>query len=269
MSDAATPHPVPRPPDHPGGDRRVRELRRDRGRPPDLRRRQARRSAERGAPEAQGRNRGGPGGLLKKSGLADNADAVIAKAVAQIGARKLETSKVVVPGSPTAVKQSAPAAAPRSGDTGRRTPTPAAPAAPAPAPPPAPAAPAPPATPPAPADTRHRPRRPHRRAGMPCAGEPALPVPSVPGVRLQLSSAFQDYMETNPTALSSDDSLRRAAIDRSVKWPVLFLFANAAQWLLASTVMGLIVFHQAVSRRSFSTANGSGGSTTAVSSPRT
>jgi len=47
-------------------------------------------------------------------------------------------------------------------------------------------------------------------------------------------------MDTNPTASSSDDSLRRAAIDRSVKWPVLFLFTNAAQWLLAATVMGLI-----------------------------
>ena len=50
-------------------------------------------------------------------------------------------------------------------------------------------------------------------------------------------------METNPTAPSSDDlssAERRAAIDRSVKWPVLFFFGNAAQWLLASTVMGLI-----------------------------
>ena len=42
-------------------------------------------------------------------------------------------------------------------------------------------------------------------------------------------------METNPTALTNDDSLRRAAIDRSVKWPVLFLFGNAAMWLLAAT----------------------------------
>ena len=50
--------------------------------------------------------------LLKKSGLADNADAVIAKSVEQIGTRKLEVSKVVVPGSPTAIKQSAPAPAP-------------------------------------------------------------------------------------------------------------------------------------------------------------
>ncbi|MCE9519639.1 MAG: cbb3-type cytochrome c oxidase subunit I, partial [Verrucomicrobia bacterium] len=47
-------------------------------------------------------------------------------------------------------------------------------------------------------------------------------------------------METHPNALSSDDSLRRAAIDRSVKWPVLFLFANAAMWLLAATLMGLL-----------------------------
>ena len=50
--------------------------------------------------------------LLKKSGLADNAEAVIAKSVAQLGTRKLEASKVVVPGSPTAIKQSAPAPAP-------------------------------------------------------------------------------------------------------------------------------------------------------------
>jgi cytochrome c oxidase cbb3-type subunit 1 len=35
------------------------------------------------------------------------------------------------------------------------------------------------------------------------------------------------------------DSLRRAAIDRSVKGPVLFLFTNAAFWLMASTIVGL------------------------------
>ena len=44
---------------------------------------------------------------------------------------------------------------------------------------------------------------------------------------------------TDPTS-PQPDSLSRAAIDRSVKGPVLFLFANAAMWLLASTVMGLI-----------------------------
>lgn len=47
-------------------------------------------------------------------------------------------------------------------------------------------------------------------------------------------------METLETAASNSDSLRRAAIDRSVKGPVLFLFANSAMWLLASTVLGLI-----------------------------
>lgn len=47
-------------------------------------------------------------------------------------------------------------------------------------------------------------------------------------------------METTDTTVSNSDSLRRAAIDRSVKGPVLFLFANAALWLLASTIMGLI-----------------------------
>ena len=47
-------------------------------------------------------------------------------------------------------------------------------------------------------------------------------------------------MATTDSSVSNSDSLRRAAIDRSVKGPVLFLFANAAMWLLASTVMGLI-----------------------------
>lgn len=47
-------------------------------------------------------------------------------------------------------------------------------------------------------------------------------------------------METTDSTSPNSDSLRRAAIDRSVKGPVLFLFANAAMWLLASTVMGLI-----------------------------
>jgi cytochrome c oxidase cbb3-type subunit 1 len=47
-------------------------------------------------------------------------------------------------------------------------------------------------------------------------------------------------METTDSTSPTSDSLRRAAIDRSVKAPVLFLFANAAMWLLASTVMGLI-----------------------------
>ncbi len=46
-------------------------------------------------------------------------------------------------------------------------------------------------------------------------------------------------METTETT-SLEDSLRRAAIDRSVKGPVLFLFANAALWLLAATVLGLV-----------------------------
>lgn len=39
---------------------------------------------------------------------------------------------------------------------------------------------------------------------------------------------------------TDSDSLRRAAIDRSVKAPVLFLFTNAAFWLMASTIVGLI-----------------------------
>ncbi|MCE9519640.1 MAG: hypothetical protein K8R87_08830 [Verrucomicrobia bacterium] len=91
--------------------------------------------------------------LLKKSGLADNADAVIAKAVEQIGLRKLEASKVVVPGSPTAIKQSAPAPTPAP-DPDPATPPAVvpAPAAPAPAstPAPTPAPEAPIVSPPAP-----------------------------------------------------------------------------------------------------------------------
>ena len=46
-------------------------------------------------------------------------------------------------------------------------------------------------------------------------------------------------MET-PENATSADNLRRAMIDRSVKGPVLFLFANAALWLLASTILGLL-----------------------------
>lgn len=38
----------------------------------------------------------------------------------------------------------------------------------------------------------------------------------------------------------NSESNRRAAIDRSVKGPVLFLFTNGAFWLMASTIMGLI-----------------------------
>lgn len=36
------------------------------------------------------------------------------------------------------------------------------------------------------------------------------------------------------------DTLRRAAIDKSVKGPVLFLFLNAAFWLMASTILGVL-----------------------------
>ena len=43
-----------------------------------------------------------------------------------------------------------------------------------------------------------------------------------------------------PTAEPDIDNVRRAAIDRSVKAPVLFLFTNAAFWLMASTVMGFL-----------------------------
>ena len=92
--------------------------------------------------------------LLKKSGLAGNADIVITNAVEQIGARKLETSKVVVPGSPTAIKQSAAAPPPApvvpARPAGAAVPAPAqapaasAPLTPAPAPVPVRPPPAPP-----------------------------------------------------------------------------------------------------------------------------
>jgi len=42
-------------------------------------------------------------------------------------------------------------------------------------------------------------------------------------------------MQTEATTADLNaDNLRRAAIDRSVKGPVLFLFTNAAFWLMAS-----------------------------------
>jgi cytochrome c oxidase cbb3-type subunit 1 len=50
-------------------------------------------------------------------------------------------------------------------------------------------------------------------------------------------------MQTTPAIVDPDlqaDTLRRAAIDKSVKGPVLFLFLNAAFWLMASTVLGFI-----------------------------
>ncbi len=54
-------------------------------------------------------------------------------------------------------------------------------------------------------------------------------------------------METADPLATNAESLRRADIDRSVKRPVLFLFANAALWLLASTVMGLLASIKLVS----------------------
>jgi hypothetical protein len=105
--------------------------------------------------------------LLKKSGLADNPDAVIAKALGSIAARKPETSKVVVPGSATAIKQSAPA--PVAPAPAPVTPAPA-PVAPAPAP----VAPAPAPVAPAPAPVTPAP------APVPATPPPAPPVPGAP-----------------------------------------------------------------------------------------
>ena len=50
-------------------------------------------------------------------------------------------------------------------------------------------------------------------------------------------------MQTNPATSDTDlqaDNLRRAAIDKSVKGPVLFLFTNGAFWLMLSTVLGVL-----------------------------
>lgn len=47
-------------------------------------------------------------------------------------------------------------------------------------------------------------------------------------------------METQDNSATQADFARRAVLDRSVKAPVLFFFANAAMWLLASTLLGFI-----------------------------
>ncbi len=50
-------------------------------------------------------------------------------------------------------------------------------------------------------------------------------------------------MQTIPSSADPDlqaDNLRRAAIDKSVKGPVLFLFLNGAFWLMASTILGVL-----------------------------
>lgn len=116
--------------------------------------------------------------LLKKSGLADNADAVIAKAVEQINLRKLEASKVVVPGSPTAIKQSAPEPAPP--EKPADAPTPAPTPEPAPAPVPAPAVPEPPA-PPVPVEPPPAPATPPRTDAPAAPAPEPVPPPPVAG----------------------------------------------------------------------------------------
>ena len=108
------------------------------------------------------------GELLVKYGLADNPKAVFEKASQAILARKLGVSKVVVPGSPTALAQSAPAPAPAPAKGAAPAPAAAKPAAPAvqpAAPAPAAPAPAPAAQPPAPA---------------PAASAPPAPAPAAP-----------------------------------------------------------------------------------------
>lgn len=48
-------------------------------------------------------------------------------------------------------------------------------------------------------------------------------------------------MQTSTASTDTQaDNLRRAAIDKSVKGPVLFLFLNGAFWLMASTILGIL-----------------------------
>ena len=50
-------------------------------------------------------------------------------------------------------------------------------------------------------------------------------------------------MQTTPAIPDTDlqaDNLRRAAIDKSVRGPVLFLFTNGAFWLMLSTLLGVL-----------------------------
>ena len=49
-----------------------------------------------------------------------------------------------------------------------------------------------------------------------------------------------DTAPANSELETQADTTRRAAIDRSVKGPVLFLFLNGAFWLMASTVLGFL-----------------------------
>lgn len=50
----------------------------------------------------------------------------------------------------------------------------------------------------------------------------------------------QEDSNFTPGAASQEDILRRAAIDRSTRLPVLFFFTSAAVWLLVATALGLI-----------------------------
>jgi cytochrome c oxidase cbb3-type subunit 1 len=49
-----------------------------------------------------------------------------------------------------------------------------------------------------------------------------------------------DTSTANAELENQADATRRAAIDRSVKAPVLFLFLNGAFWLMASTILGVL-----------------------------
>ena len=49
-----------------------------------------------------------------------------------------------------------------------------------------------------------------------------------------------DTSTANAELENQADATRRAAIDRSVKGPVLFLFLNGAFWLMASTILGVL-----------------------------
>lgn len=128
---------------------------------------------------------------LAKIGFNDSArkQAVVSKALAELGAKKSAASTQVVPGSPTQLKQAAAAAAPAPAPASpAQAPAPAAPApapvTPSPASPaPTPAAPAPapvtPAPAPVPAAPAPAPVTPAPASPAP-APAPAAPVPAAP-----------------------------------------------------------------------------------------
>jgi translation initiation factor IF-2 len=125
--------------------------------------------------------------LLVKTGIAGNTEAVFAKALESIKTRQQGASKIVVPGSKTALEQAAaaaPAPAPAAAAPAADKKAPEAPAA-APAPAPTPVTPAPvpaaaPAPPPAPAPTPVPAPAPGARVEPPLPVKAPEPAPAAP-----------------------------------------------------------------------------------------